>query len=119
MPSTGMWRGEVFAISDCLVVVVLRIIYEILPCNPPLIATYIFSPDYISVKCPKWQKQICLIGSFSFGRGGPNQIYKQAFMEFLVSPAFISTLNIHKHVGLSHVKCVYEKNNDKFIWLSL
>ena len=30
---------------------------------------------------------------------------KQAFMEFLVSPALISNLNVHKSVGLSHVKC--------------
>ena len=30
---------------------------------------------------------------------------KQAFREFLVSPTFISTLNIHKSVELSHTKC--------------
>ena len=30
---------------------------------------------------------------------------KQAFREFLVSPALISNLNVHKSVGFSHVKC--------------
>ena len=30
-PSSGMWRGEVFAISDCLVVTVLYDLYHIDP----------------------------------------------------------------------------------------
>ena len=33
-------------------------------------------------------------------------ISQQAFREFLVSPAFISNLNVHKGVRLSHVKCI-------------
>ena len=32
-------------------------------------------------------------------------IVKGAFREFLVSPALISNLNVHKSVGHSHVKC--------------
>ena len=31
--------------------------------------------------------------------------YKEAFREFLVSPALISNLNVHKSAGLSHVEC--------------
>ena len=27
LPSTGMWRGEVFAISDCLVIIVVHYMY--------------------------------------------------------------------------------------------
>ena len=30
---------------------------------------------------------------------------QQAFREILVSPALISNLNVHKNMGLSHVKC--------------
>ena len=39
----------------------------------------------------------------------PNPSYNMllmSFNEFLVSPALISNLNIHKSVGLSHVKCI-------------
>ena len=38
---------------------------------------------------------------------------RQPFREFLVSPALISKLNVHKRIGLSHVKC--KKNVTSFI----
>ena len=34
-----------------------------------------------------------------------NPMPRQAFREFLVLPVLISTLNVHKSVGLSHAKC--------------
>ena len=73
------------------------------------LANYKFSPGS---KYPIWEKARGHSKSIMVGGGGcpgtsKREVLgadKQAFREFLVSPALVSNLNVHKGVGLSHVK---------------
>ena len=63
---------------------------------PPMDRTMIWSQ---TSHLPRTLRNVLIFGSIYAN------LQQQAFREFLVSPAFISTLNVRKHVGLSHDKC--------------